>query len=112
MAERFKTTEDAVRLGARMREARRRAGITLTSVAGLTGVDPGQISKMERGLMSTLSPNVQKVCKVLRVSASPGGAPKSGLGARVDALVAGAPSVEAGIAQLIGAIEELFSGRP
>lgn len=61
--------------------------------------------------MITLSPNVQKVCTFLQLPAFPGRAPKSRLGARVDALIAGAPSSEAGIAKLIGAIEEFVWGR-
>ncbi|RDY66716.1 XRE family transcriptional regulator [Lysobacter soli] len=107
MAERFKTPEDALRLGARMRAARSEARFSLTYVADQTGVDPGQISKMERGLMVTLSPNVQKICTFLHVPAFPGQVRKIGLGTRIDALIAGAPSSEAGIAKLIGAIEEL-----
>lgn len=100
-----------MRLGARIREARQRAGFTLVFVAAQTGVDPGQISKIERGLMATLSKNVQKICRLLRVPVFTGLVPKSGLGARVDALIAGAPSSEAAISKLIGAIEELVSGR-
>ncbi|WP_447940744.1 helix-turn-helix domain-containing protein [Pseudoxanthomonas mexicana] len=111
MAERFKTPEDALRLGARIREARQRAGFTLVFVANQTGVDPGQISKIERGLMATLSQNVQKICTLLHVPLFTGRVPKSGLGARVDALIAGAPSSEAALSKLIGAIEELVSGR-
>lgn len=111
MAERFKTPEDAFRLGAQLRAARKKAGLTLVSAGHRAGVDPGQISKMERGLMVTLSPNVLKICTLLQVPAFPGPAPGSGLGSRVDALIAVAPSSETGIAKLIGAIEELVCGR-
>lgn len=107
MAERFKTFGDALRLGARIRKARMDAGLSLLFVADQTGVDPGQISKIERGMMVTLSPNVQKICTFLRVPVFSGRGPKSGLGARVDALIAVAPNCEEGIAKLIGAIEEL-----
>jgi len=107
MAERFHTREDALQLGGRMREARHMAGMTLFYVSEQTGVDPGQISKMERGKMVTLSKNVQKICNFLRLPAFPGPSPKTELGARVDALIAGVPGSEAGVAKLIGAIEEL-----
>ncbi|WP_057972925.1 helix-turn-helix domain-containing protein [Lysobacter antibioticus] len=107
MAERFNTQADALRLGKRLREARARAGITLIFVSEQTGVDPGQISKMERGQMITLSPNVRKLCTFLGVSAFSVRAPTSELGARIDALVAGVPGSETRVAKLIDAIEEL-----
>lgn len=57
--------------------------------------------------MSTLSSNVQKICTFLNVPAFSGRAPKNELGARIDALIAGVPGSEAGVAKLIDAIEEL-----
>lgn len=81
--------------------------MTLIFVSLQTGVDAGQVSKMERGQMATLSPNVQKICIFLGVSAFSEQAPKSELGARIDALIARAPGSEVGVTKLIDAIEEL-----
>ncbi|AZR35201.1 helix-turn-helix domain-containing protein [Xanthomonas vasicola] len=111
MAERFKTPSDAIRLGSRMRRSRRSRGLTIVQLSKLTGVDPGQISKLERGQMATMSPNVQKICISLGLSTTPTSGERAGLssvGERIDALLAGSAISEQALARLIAAIEEVL----
>lgn len=107
MAERFKTLDDAARLGARMRLARKSKGFTLNYVAERTGVDAGQLSKLERGQMVLLSKNVQKICNFLRIPTMTGDLPRTGTGRLLDELIAGLPGSEPAVARLVAAIEDL-----
>lgn len=109
MAERFKTPGSAVRLGMRMRIARKGYGFTLSDVSQRTGVDAGQISKMERGKMATLSRNVQKVCKLLDVPTTMDD-PSSRASRMLDNLIAEIPGSESAVVKLIAAIEEVILG--
>lgn len=113
MAERFNTSDDAKRLGRRLRNARKHKGFTLLAVAGKVRVHHGQISRIEQGKMATLGKNVQKLCKFLGVSpAMDSPQPvRSHLGARIDALVTALPSRESAIERLIDALEELADVR-
>ena len=109
MAERFNTSDDARRLGQRLRNARENKGLTLLNVADNVHVDHSQISRIERGQMITLGTNVQKLCKFLGVIPSVGapGPAYSDLGARIDALVAALPASESAIVRFIDAMEAL-----
>lgn len=109
MAERFNTSDDAKRLGQRLRNARKNKGLTLLHVATRVHVHHGQISRIERGQMATFGKNVQKICAFLGVR-SAFGAPEAArrpLGARIDALVHALPASEPAIVRLIDALEEL-----
>ncbi len=109
MTKRFNTSDEAKRLGQRLRSARKSKGLTLTNVASKAHVHHGQISRIERGQMVTLGKNVQKICKFLGVP-PPLGAPeatRSRIGARIDALVHALPASEPAIVRLIDALEEL-----
>jgi transcriptional regulator with XRE-family HTH domain len=110
MAEQFNTSEDAERLGQRLRNARENKGLTLLGVAKKIHVNHGQISRIERGKMVTLSKNVQKLCKFLAIHPSIGtqGPVRSHLGARIDALVSALPASTPAIGRLIDALEELM----
>ncbi|MBT2748306.1 MULTISPECIES: helix-turn-helix domain-containing protein [unclassified Lysobacter] len=107
MAERFKTPDDATRLGARMRSARKNKGYTLVFVATHTGVDAGQLSKLERGQMATVSENVQKICTYLQIPATTGNPPPTRAGSLLDELVASLPGSEPAVARLVTAIQEM-----
>lgn len=107
MAERFKTPGDAIRLGARIRAARKAQELSLVDVSTRTGVDAGQLSKLERGLMVTLSKNVQKVCTFLRVPVITGEFPQTSAGRRLDELIAALPRTESSVTRLVAAIEEI-----
>jgi transcriptional regulator with XRE-family HTH domain len=107
MAERFKTPDDAVQLGARMRAARKALGLTLTSLAKETGVDAGQLSKIERGQMVTASTNVQIACAFLQISVANENVPPTLAGRQLDKLVANLPNSDPAVARLVGAIQEM-----
>lgn len=113
MAKHFNTSDDARRLGQRLREARKNKGLTLLDVADKVHVHHGQISRIERGQMITLGKNVQKICKFLGVPPLIGapGPVRSHLGARIDALVTALPASESAIVRLIDAMEALLDMR-
>ena len=67
MATSYRDPEEAVALGAQMRIARKKLGLTLTELAGRTGVSHSQISRVERGLFKGASKNVQILCKSLNI---------------------------------------------
>ena len=64
-------TEDAKSLGERLRVARQSIYGTLKSAERATGVNHGQISRIERGDFCTVSPNVQLLCNNLQVPLTP-----------------------------------------
>jgi len=107
MAERFKTPGDAVRLGVSMRSARKKRRMTITYVAEQTGVDAGQLSKMERGQMATASKNVQKVCNFFQIPATTGKASQTRVGSMLDQLIDDLPGSEPAVARLVAAIQEM-----
>lgn len=110
MADRFKTTQDAASLGARMRIARIAARLTLTELASSTGVDAGHISKIERGMMVTFSPNVQKICTYLDVEISSpafGVSGDSSVATRIESLLARSCISERALSKLVAALEEV-----
>ncbi|WP_454832877.1 helix-turn-helix domain-containing protein [Pseudoxanthomonas wuyuanensis] len=90
-----------------MRLARKTQGFTLVYVSERTGVDAGQLSKLERGQMATVSENVQKVCTFLRIPATAGDLPPTRAGHMLDELIAGLPGSEPAVANLVAAIEDL-----
>jgi len=107
MAERFKNPGDAQRLGADIRSARKTKGFTLVYVAANTGVNAGQLSKLERGQMATMSKNVLKICTFLRIPATTRDRPPTRVGSLLDELVAGLPGSEPAIEKLVTAIQEV-----
>lgn len=113
MAKRFNTTEDAERLGQKLRNARKNKGLKLLDVEKMINVNHGQISRIERGQMVTLGKNVHKLCKFLGVQPQLGTSEstRGSLGARIDALVHALPASEPAIVRLIDALEELVEAR-
>jgi transcriptional regulator with XRE-family HTH domain len=113
MAKRFNTPEAARALGMRLRTARHEAGMTLESVGKATGINHGQLSRIERGKAKTMAPNVQKMCDFLDVPIDIAVqlAAAARPGERVDALVRAIPDAEPLIARMLDALEELI-GRP
>lgn len=118
MAQRFNTSSGAADLGFRIREARVSAEMSLVQLAAKSGVDPGQISKIERGKMVTLSRNVQKICTLLGVevdllpirefASSP-------VAQRIDALIATSCFSERTLSKLVAALEDVAAeaaGKP
>ncbi|MBS0403734.1 MAG: helix-turn-helix transcriptional regulator [Proteobacteria bacterium] len=67
MATSYRNPEEATALGAQMRLARKKLGLTLTDLAERTDVSHSQISRMERGLFKGTSKNVQILCNFLNI---------------------------------------------
>ena len=111
MAERFNTSDEAKRLGQRLRDARKNSGYTLLSVANKVHVHHGQISRIERGQMVTFGKNVQKICKFLGVFPWIGAKEhnQNDLGDRINALVTALPASESAIIRFIDAMEVLVA---
>ena len=57
----------AVRIGARLRSARRRAGMSITQLADETGLTKGFISQLERDLTTASVASLVAICNVLRI---------------------------------------------
>lgn len=55
-------------LGARIRSVRKKKGMTLTELAGLTGLSAGFLSNLERDLCSPTLENIQRICSALDIS--------------------------------------------
>lgn len=110
MAERFKSPSDAARLGARMRSARKDKGFTLIYVATRTGVNAGQLSKLERGQMATVSKNVRKICTFLCIPATVWNLEPTPVGSLLDELIADLPRSEPAVARIVTAIQEMILG--
>lgn len=62
---------DPAELGARIHNARRRAGYSLEMVALHTGVHHSQLSRIERGAFRHYGRNVQKLCEFFALSPTP-----------------------------------------
>ena len=84
--------------------------LTLIELAREVGVDPGQMSKIERGRMVTLSPNVQKICTYLKVEIAPRHSETdafSPLAARLACLFVGSRISEHAMSKLVAALEDV-----
>jgi transcriptional regulator with XRE-family HTH domain len=57
-----------VRVGSRIREARKRLGLTQRSLADLVGVTAQQIQKYEKGANRVSVPALLKFCKILSIA--------------------------------------------
>jgi transcriptional regulator with XRE-family HTH domain len=77
MAQRFNDLKAAVGLGARLRDARRKAGLSSLDVARRAGVHHSSVIRAEHGRYATLSPTVRKVCTVLNVDPTDGATPSA-----------------------------------
>ncbi len=61
-------TKDREGIGARIREARARRGLSQTKLAQLLGIPPQNVSDWERGVVTPSSKNLKKLAEVLEVS--------------------------------------------
>jgi transcriptional regulator with XRE-family HTH domain len=112
MAQRFNSPSDAVAFGDRLRAARVEARMTLVDMQEAVGVDHSQISRIERGCAVTMSANVQKLSKWLRVALPVSGAASGGdLARRVQALARSTPAAADALAAMVNALESLATER-
>lgn len=109
MSQRFNSHSVATRLGAQVRASRLRRGLSLCALGNAVGVHHSQISRLERGQVATLSPNVQKICKYLSVEAPPVYAAKASvdLAGRVETLRRAVPEAGRVLEALLVVLEEM-----
>ncbi|WP_425274697.1 helix-turn-helix domain-containing protein [Pseudomonas allii] len=107
MRKKFNSPADAATFGGKIRQARLDRGLTLSELGAEVSVDHSQISRYERGQMSSVSKNLQRICTFLHVNDDPYrcSAPSSSLGRKVDELLRHAPGCEPALAKLVEAIE-------
>jgi len=113
MASRFPHSEDAAKLGTRLRQARLMRNLTQQALSEETGIERSQISKIERGRARTLNENVQGLCNFLSIPSSDGPEANSadiqllGLLARLQTLATDAPQLRPAIDAALGALEAI-----
>lgn len=101
------TTQEAKRIGSRLRSARQASGMTLVEIGAHCGMHYTQVSKIERGSFLRVNANVQKLCKFLKLG--PDGINSTSLEelhARLDALIRTKPK----LAITLGALFDAFDG--
>ncbi|AYG47262.1 XRE family transcriptional regulator [Pseudomonas sp. Leaf58] len=95
-------------LGAEMKSARKRQGLSLESLGEMAGVHYTQISRMERGAGVLISKNMRKVCEMLQVDIVPASAAAlsaEDLPQRVQSLIQTWPGSEELIRNFVNALE-------
>ncbi|WP_420892802.1 helix-turn-helix domain-containing protein [Pseudomonas chlororaphis] len=111
MGKKFNSPTDAAVLGGQIRQARLAKGLTLVDLGRTVSVDHSQISRYERGQMSSVSINLQKICTFLQIDDDPHqySAPSSSLGRKIDELLRHAPGCEPAVTKFVEAIEGLIT---
>lgn len=111
MGKKFNSALDAAALGRQIRQARLSKGFSLVQVAQAVCVDHSQISRYERGQMSSVGNNLQKICTFLQIDAQAVQCPlaRTSLGRKVDELLNVAPGYEPAVAKLVEALEGLLA---
>ncbi len=95
-------------LGAQIKSARKKQGLSLKSLGEMAGVHYTQISRMERGAGVLVSKNMRKVCKILQVglaSASDAALSSEDLPQKVQGLINTWPGSEKLIRNFLDALE-------
>lgn len=103
------TVSEAAVIGARLREARLRESMSVKEVGLRANVHHSQVTRCEHGGFKTVSPNVQKVCKVLNVKHAKvpeAWLDEEGLRARFDALLVEVPASAAMFERLFDVLED------
>lgn len=111
MGKKFNSSLDAAALGYQIRHARLGLGLSLVDVSRMVSVDHSQISRYERGQMSSVGKNLQKICTFLQIDAQSFQSPlaRTSLGRKVDELLNIAPGYEPAVAKLVEALEGLLT---
>lgn len=111
MGKKFNSLLDAAALGDQIRQARLERGLSLVELGRAVSVDHSQISRYERGQMSSVAKNLQIICTFLQIDADPGqyAVASTSLGQKVDELLRFAPGYEPAVAKLVEALEGLLA---
>lgn len=84
MAEKFKSPKDIQALAEAIKHSREARGYTLVKIEKKLFINRGQLSRFESGDFKTLSPNLQKLCKFLKITSSENTSYDGTLGARIE----------------------------
>ena len=99
-------SEEAKRIGSRLRSAREASGMTLIETGKRCGMHYTQVSKIERGAFKRLNANVQSLCKIFKVvPGAADGTSSEELRVRLDALLRDKPSLAVALRALFDALE-------
>lgn len=111
MGKKFNSSLDAAALGCRIRQARLDLGLSLVELGRSVSVDHSQISRYERGQMSSVAKNLQIICTFLQIDPDPRqyALASTSLGRRVDELLSFAPECEPAVTKLVEALEGLLA---
>lgn len=111
MGKKFNSSSDVALVGAQIRKARLERGLTLLDLGRLVKVHHSQISRYERGQMSSVGKNLHKICIFLQIKDDPHeySAGTTSLGRKVDELLRVAPGCEPAVTKLVEALEELIA---
>lgn len=110
MGKKFNSSKSALVLGGQIKRKRLAKGLTLVQLGLVTGVNHSQISRYERGRMSTVSSNLQKICTFLHIESDPEltVSASTSLGKKVDELIRMIPDSEPSVMKLVEALEGLL----
>lgn len=113
MATSYRDPEKAAALGAQIRVARERRGLTLLKLAERTGVNHSQISRIERGLFKNASRNVQILCRFLHIEGAliPSSEEPQHLARRLERLASTSPRWRSVVAAFAEALEAAQNAR-
>ncbi|WP_440063139.1 helix-turn-helix domain-containing protein [Pseudomonas syringae] len=111
MGKKFNSLSDVALVGDQIRQARLSKGLTLVGLGRAVNVHHSQISRYERGQMSSVGKNLHKICTFLQIGDYPLEYPTgtASLGRKVDELLRVAPGCEPAVRKLIEAVEELIA---
>jgi len=111
MGKKFNSASGATALGSQIRQARLDKDLSLVELGRAVSVDHSQISRYERGQMSSVGKNLQKICTFLQIDYELGSCTvaSTSLGRKVDELLHLAPGCEPAVAKLVEALEGLLT---
>lgn len=110
MGKKFNSSFDVALVGAQIRQARLGRGLTLVDLGRAVNVHHSQISRYERGQMSSVGKNLHRICTFLQIKDDPReySTGTTSLGRKVDELLRVAPGCEPAVTKLVEALEELI----
>ncbi|WP_429547842.1 helix-turn-helix domain-containing protein [Pseudomonas frederiksbergensis] len=111
MGKKFNSSSDVALVGGQIRQARLSKGLTLVDLGRAVNVHHSQISRYERGQMSSIGKNLHKICTFLQIKEDPQqySTGTASLGQKVDELLRVAPGCEPAVTKLVEALEELIA---
>ncbi len=99
---------EAKRMGLRLRDARKAAGLTLIEVGLQSEMHYTQVSKIERGKFGFINQNVQKLCKIVKIDPDvPDGSSPEELHARLDRLIRDNPEAAVALRAVFEAFDRM-----